>query len=257
MTKRLVAGNWKMNGTVGETRRLLEGISKDLGDLPERTDLLVIPPFTALAEAGRILRERAPAVALGAQNLHPEAKGAFTGEVSGGMLRDLGCAYVLVGHSERRTLFGERGDLLLRKLEAALRDGLIPILCIGENLEERESGRTHAVLEAQLEETLFRLDVEEAEGIVLAYEPVWAIGTGRTATPEQAEEAHAHLRTRVLERWGRDGAHALRILYGGSVTAANAAALMARPGVDGALVGGASLKAGDFLAIARGAAAGA
>ena len=256
MRKRLVAGNWKMNGTLGETRRLLEGISQELGDLPERTDLVVIPPFTALFEAGRILRERAPAVSLGAQNLHPEAKGAFTGEISGGMLRELGCSYVLVGHSERRTLFGEAGDLLLRKLEAALRDGLIPILCIGENLEERESGRTHAVLDTQLEETLFRLEAEEAEGIVLAYEPVWAIGTGRTATPEQAEEAHAHVRTRILERWGKQSAHDLRILYGGSVTAAGAAGLMARPGVDGALVGGASLKAGDFLAIARGAAVG-
>ncbi len=245
-----------MNGTLGETRRLLEGISKDLADLPERTDLLVIPPFTALAEAGRILRERAPAIALGAQDLHAEAKGAFTGEISGGMLRDLGCAYVLVGHSERRTYFAEKGETLLKKLEAALRDGLVPILCIGENLQERESERTHAVLDAQLEETLFRLDAEEAGGVVLAYEPVWAIGTGRTATPEQAEEAHAHLRGRVQTKLGRGAAQAVRILYGGSVTAANAASLMARPGVDGALVGGASLKAEDFLAIARGAALG-
>jgi triosephosphate isomerase (TIM) len=257
LKKRLVAGNWKMNGTLAETRRLLEAISADLKDLPERTDLLVIPPFTALAEAGRLLRERAPAVALGAQNLHPEAKGAFTGEISGAMLRELGCAYVLVGHSERRTLFAERGDTLLRKLLAAMRDGLTPVLCIGENLEERESGRTHAVLDAQLEETYDRLDEEEAAEVVLAYEPVWAIGTGRTATPEQAEEAHAYVRERVRRLRGPEAADALRVLYGGSVTAANAMGLMGRPGVDGALVGGASLKPEDFLAIARAAAQGA
>jgi triosephosphate isomerase (TIM) len=256
VAKPLIAGNWKMNGTLAETRRLLEGISRDLGDIPERANLLVIPPFTAIPEAGRILRERAPAVSLGAQDLHPEAKGAYTGEISGGMLRDLGCDYVLVGHSERRTYFGETGEFLLRKLVAALRDGLIPILCIGENLEQRESGRTEQILDEQLEETYFRLDAEECSEIVLAYEPVWAIGTGRTATPEQAGAAHSHIWGRVEGRQGKKAADALRILYGGSVTAANASGLMALPGVDGALVGGASLKADEFLAIARAAAEG-
>jgi triosephosphate isomerase len=191
--------------------------------------------------------------ALGAQDLHGEDKGAYTGEIAGPMLAELGCRYVLVGHSERRTYFHEAGPVLLGKLRAALRGGLVPILCIGERLEEREAGRTEDVLAAQLEETLFQLGKDEAARVVLAYEPVWAIGTGRNATPEQAEEAHRFLRGRVGGFLDLEGAERCRILYGGSVQGANAASLLARPGVDGALVGGASLKAGEFLSIVQAA----
>jgi triosephosphate isomerase len=244
----LIAGNWKMNATLGEARQLLEGILA--GALPTSADLLVLPPFTALETVARILRETGAAVALGAQDLHWEPRGAFTGEVSGPMLRDLGCRYVLVGHSERRTHFGESGETLRRKLAAALRDDLVPILCVGERRADREAGATESVLRAQLEESLWHMDAEGASRTILAYEPVWAIGTGVNATPEQAEEAHAFVRRRLSERFGEAHARDARILYGGSVTPANAAGLLARPGIDGALVGGASLKARDFLGIA-------
>lgn len=255
MRRPLVAGNWKMNGTLAETRSLLEALTNDADILSaSAVDLLVIPPFTALQTAGEILRADGSRIALGAQDLHWEEKGAFTGEISGGMLRELGCAYVLVGHSERRTQFGEQGAVLRSKVEAGLREGLTPILCVGERLEERESGRTEAVLDSQLDETLFALPSAAARSVVIAYEPVWAIGTGRTATPQQAEDAHRHIRQRISGRIGSDAAGAMRILYGGSVTAANGRDLLSRPGVDGALVGGASLKAAEFAGIVRGAA---
>jgi triosephosphate isomerase len=247
----LIAGNWKMNGTLGDAVALLHGVLEGLGDLPRRVDLLVCPPFTTLAATSDILRAARSPIQVGGQNLHWEERGAYTGEISAAMLADAGARYVLVGHSERRTYFAEKGDTLLRKMRAAMRGKLTPILCIGESLEDREAGRTESVLSFQLEETLLQFSEEESGGVELAYEPVWAIGTGRTATPEQAEEAHGQIRTRIAAAHGAARARATRILYGGSVNAENAASLLRRPGVDGALVGGASLKAADFLAIAR------
>lgn len=255
MGRPLVAGNWKMNGTLTGAAELVRGILQRAGRILTGVDLLVIPPFTALAEVKKLLASARSPVALGAQDLHWEQKGPFTGEISGEMLRESGVAYVLVGHSERRTQFGETGGVLHRKLLAALRASLIPILCVGEDLEQREAGRTDAILEAQLGETLLLLTAEEGERTVLAYEPVWAIGTGRTATPEQAEQAHRHIRGCIAAKHGQRLAGAIRILYGGSVNPENAASLLERPGIDGALVGGASLRAVDFIAIAEAAGA--
>jgi len=255
--RKLIAGNWKMNGTLEETARLLEGIARSAAEIGRRADLLVIPPFTALVDAARFIALSGAPIALGGQDLYWEENGAFTGEVSGKMLLDAGCSHVLVGHSERRALFGERGDVLLKKTEAALREGLIPILCIGEDLVEREEDRTEQVLDAQLAETLFRLPVEDQVKVVLAYEPVWAIGTGRNATDRQVEDTHRHIRARFSAEIGEAAAARVRILYGGSVNRKNAADLLACPGVDGALVGGASLRAEEFLGIAGAAPAGA
>jgi triosephosphate isomerase (TIM) len=249
----LIAGNWKMNGTLRETRALLDEILGEMGELSASVDLLVFPPFTSLAAATDILRASRDAIAVGGQDLHWEGRGAFTGEISAAMLADAGARHVLVGHSERRTYFGETGETLLKKLRAAITGKLTPVLCIGETLEDRESSRTEAVLSAQLEETLLQLAPDEAAAVELAYEPVWAIGTGRTATPEQAEEAHRQIRGRIAAAHGRERASTVRILYGGSVNAENAASLLCREGVNGALVGGASLKAREFLAIARAA----
>ena len=249
----LVAGNWKMNGTLAETRSLLLALINGAGAVVDEVDLLVIPPFTALAEAKELIDSALKHIDLGGQDLHWEEKGAFTGEVSGAMLRDAGCTHVLVGHSERRTLFGEAGELLLKKLTAALHHSLVPILCVGEDLEQRESGSTDQVLDAQLTETILRLPTGEVRETILAYEPVWAIGTGRTATPEQAQEAHRHIREQVAAVHGTEIADRIRILYGGSVNPGNAAGLLQRPGIDGALVGGSSLRAADFLEIARAA----
>lgn len=236
-----------------ERDRLLRGLLLGFEELPVGIDLLVIPPFTALPGATQILAASRGRIMLGAQDLHWEPKGAYTGEVSGAMLREVGCAYVLVGHSERRSYFNEDDLTLCRKLEAALREGLTPILCVGEQLPDREGGRTELVLDQQIDATLLKLGPPEVERLVLAYEPVWAIGTGLTATPEQAEAVHRHLRDRVGSRMGRERAESLQILYGGSVNPGNAADLLEQPDIDGALVGGASLKAADFLAIARAA----
>jgi triosephosphate isomerase len=188
---------------------------------------------------------------LGGQNLHWEDKGAFTGEISGPMLRDAGCAYVVVGHSERRQLFGETDISVNKKVRAALRHGLAPILCVGESLEEREAGKTIGRIGAQLDEALREIGTEEAKKIVLAYEPVWAIGTGRTATSDQAEEVHAFIRGRLEERYGKTAAACAIILYGGSVKPANAYTLYLEKDIDGFLVGGASLEAGSFVRIAE------
>jgi triosephosphate isomerase len=211
-------------------------------------EVVIAPPFTALAALGRALA--GSRVALAAQNVHPEAGGAFTGEVAPGMLRDVGCTLAIVGHSERRALFGETSAFVARKAEACLRHGLRPIVCVGETLEEREAGRTFAVVGAQLAESLAQVPPERAAEVVVAYEPVWAIGTGRTATPELAQEVHAFVRGELRGRFGAAG-DAIRIQYGGSVKPENAAALLAQPDIDGALVGGASLDPGSFARIVR------
>jgi triosephosphate isomerase len=253
LARPLVAGNWKMNGTLAEAADLVHGLLAGSDRLSNAVDLVVIPPFTALVEMKRLLGWAHSAIAVGAQDLHWEQAGAYTGEISAEMLREAGAAYVLVGHSERRTQFGETGDVLLRKLRAALRVSLVPILCIGEDLGQRESGQTEAVLGKQLGETLLHLPAKDARRSVVAYEPVWAIGTGRTATPEQAEEAHRWIREQIAAAFGKRLAGSIRILYGGSVKPGNAGSLLQRPGIDGALVGGCSLRAGDFIGIAEAA----
>ena len=243
MTRRkLIAGNWKMNPpTLAQARELLAGVVAATSGAT--AEVLVIPPapyLAALGDAGH--------VAIGAQNLHPERAGAYTGEVAASMLRDVGVRYVLCGHSERRQLFGEDPRFVGTKVAAAHRDGLTPILCVGETLAERDEDTTEAVIEGQLEAGLVALDNELVAATVIAYEPVWAIGTGRNATPAQAQAVHAFIRKWLTDRIG-GAAAGIRILYGGSVKAQNAAELLAEADVDGALVGGASLDAAGFAAI--------
>jgi triosephosphate isomerase len=243
----LVAGNWKMHLTVPEACKLVRGIL-DAGPELSDADLVLIPPFTALGESAKLLE--GTAVGLGAQDLFWEEKGAFTGEISGPMLRDAGCAYVVVGHSERRKHFGETDSTVNRKTRAAVRSGLKPIVCVGESLEERESGKAAERVESQITEGLRDLGPEEISDVILAYEPVWAIGTGKNATPEQAQEIQAHLRGLLEERYGNPTAECAIILYGGSVKAANSYSLFKERDIDGFLVGGASLDAESFSDIA-------
>ena len=245
--KKFVAGNWKMNMTSSEVAPYLD-IFRMETDKVNNVDIAIIPPFTALTKASEILGGTQK-IRLGAQNMSPEAKGAYTGEISATMLRDLFVRYVLVGHSERRRLFGETDELVHRKVVTALASELRPILCIGETLEERQAGQEKAVLEAQLRGALTGLTSEQLEEIVVAYEPVWAIGTGLTATPAQAQEAHQFIRDYLAQVSGPEIAAKTRILYGGSVTADNARELLFQPDIDGALVGGASLDPRSFAEI--------
>jgi triosephosphate isomerase len=245
MRRPVVAGNWKMHGSRAENASLVEGIAAQLPS-QAAAECIVCPPYTYLYEVGRLVRESS--IALGAQDVCAESHGAYTGEVSAAMLRDVGCTHVIVGHSERRLLFGEHDRLVARKFAAAQSKGLIPILCVGEQLAEREAGRTHDVVSRQLEAVLELTGAEALTNALVAYEPVWAIGTGRNATPEQAQDVHAFIRGRIAARDARIAA-ATRILYGGSVKAGNAAELFAMPDVDGGLIGGASLKAEEFVAI--------
>jgi triosephosphate isomerase len=248
--KKFVAGNWKMYTTAATAKQLAAGVVQGVGK-DDRVSVAVCPPFPYLALVGEVLR--GSPVALGAQNAYPEKEGAFTGEVSPWMLADVGCRYVILGHSERRHKLGETDEFISRKVQAALAAGLRVILCVGETLEERQADRTEAVLAAQLSGSLAGLDAAGLASVVLAYEPVWAIGTGVNATPQQAQEAHAFLRGRVAERFGAAEAGDLLIQYGGSVKPENVASLLHQPDVDGALVGGASLKVDQFLAIVRAA----
>ncbi len=242
----LMVGNWKMHKTAAEAALLMEGLKPTAAAVRD-LEVVVCPPFTALAAVARAVAESP--IGLGAQNLHWEKEGAFTGEVSAPMLAELGCTYVIVGHSERRQHFGETDEIVQRKARAAVAAGLRPIVCIGESLREREAGTALDVLEAQVKGSLRGLSGDS--GIVVAYEPVWAIGTGRTATPVQAQEAHAFLRKLVESLWSPAAAAATRLLYGGSVKPDNARDLMAQPDVDGALVGGASLDPNSFGKIVR------
>jgi triosephosphate isomerase (TIM) len=248
---RLVAGNWKMNRTTREAAVLARELVETFRAAPATT-IAICPPFTALEAVAGILR--GTPLLLGGQNLHAEASGAFTGEVSGPMLADLGCRFAIVGHSERRHGMGEDDAAVAKKLRAARRDGLTPIVCVGETLEEREGSRTADVLVRQIHAAYDGLDVDAAASTVVAYEPVWAIGTGRVATPDQAREAHQLIRA-TLDRVVQAGSGERQcILYGGSVNAGNASALFAEADVDGALVGGASLDAAGFRKIAVAAA---
>lgn len=241
----LVAGNWKMHGSRAENAALVSAILDGWPGIAA-VDAAICPPFVYLNEVGRLLRDSR--IALGAQSVCAEAVGAFTGEVSASMLKDTGCTYVIVGHSERRALYHEDDVLVARKCLAAQSQGLIPILCVGETLEEREKGSTFDVIKRQLGAVIQLLGVDALARAVIAYEPVWAIGTGKTATPEQAQEVHAFIRADVA-RLSDTIAGRLQILYGGSVKASNARELFSMPDVDGGLIGGASLKADEFLKI--------
>lgn len=248
MRRRLVIGNWKMNGSRVAAAELVNALKEALPS-GLQAEVAVCPPFVYLSQVEALLR--GTAIALGAQNLSAEAQGAFTGEVSAQMLQDSGCRYVLVGHSERRALYGEDDALVVRKVEAALGSGLVPVVCVGESLAQRDAGATLEVIAAQVDAVLARVAPAALSKVVWAYEPVWAIGTGRTATPEQVQEVHAFVRGQ-LRSAGEVVAQA-SILYGGSVKADNAAQLFAQPDVDGGLVGGASLNAAEFSAICRAA----
>ena len=237
-----------MNKTASEAARFVRELTTAL-PRDQAVEIVVAPPFTAL-ESVRAALGATSYIGLGAQNMHWETQGAFTGEVSGPMLRDLGCTYVLIGHSERRTLFGERDEDIHRKVLAALANGLRPIVCVGESLDQREAGRTEAVVTGQIDAGLAELNTKQLDAVTIAYEPVWAIGTGRAATTEQAAAVHRVIRARVGARWKPDTAARLRILYGGSVTPQNAASLLDEPDIDGALVGGACLKTESFATIA-------
>jgi triosephosphate isomerase (TIM) len=249
MRGRLVAGNWKMHGSLAANQRLLEAVKSYAATRPS-VDIAVCVPFPYLAQAAAMLA--GTSVALGAQNVSEHDSGAYTGEVSGAMLRELDCRFVIIGHSERRTHYGERDALVAAKFAAAQRVGLIPILCIGETLAEREEGTTEVVLSRQLRAVMDAAGVAALRDAVLAYEPVWAIGTGRTATPDQAHRAHAYIRGLISERDSGVAAE-IRVLYGGSVKPSNAKELFTMPDVDGGLIGGASLVADDFVAICRAA----
>jgi triosephosphate isomerase len=250
MREKFVAGNWKMYTTTATAKTLAAAVVEGLG-AEKRVHVAVCPPTPYLAEVAAVLR--GSAVELGAQNCYPEKEGAFTGEVSPVMLADVGCRWVILGHSERRHKLGETDAFINRKVHAALAAGLHVILCLGETLDERKADRTEAVLDSQLTGSLAGLDAAALRRVVLAYEPVWAIGTGVNATPEQAQQAHAYIRGRIAERFGEEAAIALPIQYGGSMKPENAAALLHQPDVDGGLIGGASLNAGQFLAIVRAA----
>lgn len=252
---RLVAGNWKMHKTPAEgaalAREFVALLSAD--PLPRACEVAICPPFTALSMVGEALR--GAVVSLGAQNMHAETHGALTGEISGPMLVSLGCRFVILGHSERRHLMGETDEQVAKKLRAALRDGLTPIVCVGEQLAERESDRTAEVLVRQIAAAYAGLDADTAKSTVIAYEPVWAIGTGKVASPEQARDAHRVVRSTLDHVVGPGTGAAVAILYGGSVNAGNAATLFAEDDIDGALVGGAALEAAGFWKIVAAASA--
>jgi len=244
----LICGNWKMFKTLAATRTLLAELRKRVDSLPG-VEITVAPPFTALAAAAESLT--GSRIGFGAQNMHDAEEGAYTGEISPVMLTDLGASFVILGHSERRALFSETDQGVSRKLRAALAYDLIPYVCCGETQKQRQSGETEQVVNAQLRTALDGLPSQQAKQLVIAYEPVWAIGTGLTATPEQAQSVHAAIRGLLRDLFGGDVSEAIRILYGGSVKPANAAELLSQPDIDGALVGGASLDAASFAGIAE------
>ena len=249
MRRHLIVGNWKMNKTASEAVAFIRDLRERV-PASTHADVVIAPPFTALESARNALGP-SPWISLGAQDLHWEEQGAFTGEISAPMLRDLGCRYVIVGHSERRTLFGERDEAIQKKVQTALKHGLSPILCVGESLTDREAGHTESVVTAQISISLTGLTRGDLANVTIAYEPVWAIGTGRAATTEQAVAVHRSIRLFVETGWNRETAAAIRILYGGSVTPQNVESLLASDAIDGALVGGACLNPNSFATILR------
>jgi triosephosphate isomerase len=251
MRKKIVAANWKMNMTQAESVRFVQSLLLDLGDITD-VEVVIVPPFTAIAKVMEALGA-SQSIKVGAQNMHWEPNGAFTGEISSALLRDLLVRYVVLGHSERRSLFGETDEIVNRKVRAAHEATLRPIVCVGETLEQRDKGNVEKILSIQLRGSLKELNEKELQETVIAYEPVWAIGTGRNATPEQAQQAHAFLRHTLREMSDKATADRIRIQYGGSVKPENAQVLMAQPDIDGALVGGASLDPRSFAQIVKAA----
>ncbi len=249
MRNKIIAGNWKMFNDITETQNLITKLISGLSGLTLKCEVVICPPYTSLSEAGNLIKNSI--VKLGAQNMYFEENGAFTGEVSASMLKSVGCEYVILGHSERRTIFGENDQLINKKIIKALNSGLKPIFCIGETLSERENGITFEVIKRQVTEGLKNISSIELSKLVIAYEPVWAIGTGKTATPGQAQDVHAFIRTLIRDLYSPDEAHKIVIQYGGSVKPDNAAELLKQPDIDGALVGGACLKADSFIEIIR------
>lgn len=248
MRRPIIAGNWKMNKTVAEAADLVRQLKALVGDIRE-VDIVVAPTFTALYAVSREIE--GSNIALAAQDVFWETSGAYTGEISPTMLRDVGCRYVIIGHSERRQYFGETNESVLKKIKASLAVGLHPILCVGEALEERETGKTFEVVKNQIFQCLEGFSREEMDKITIAYEPIWAIGTGKTATPQQAEEVHAFIREQLGSITHPQVSEAMKIQYGGSVNPDNIGDLMAQPNIDGALVGGASLTADSFSRIVK------
>jgi triosephosphate isomerase len=251
MRQKFVCGNWKMHGTLEETRSLIQGILSQWETEYAAVEVAICPPYTVLMEAQRLLQ--GSPIQLGAQNAHHESRGAYTGEVSLVMLADLGVSYVIIGHSERRAIFKETDAFINQKLQAAIEVGLRPILCIGETLDEREKNVTEKVLAKQLEESLENISSDQLSKVTIAYEPVWAIGTGKTATPTQAQDAHGFIRQKLAEMYDPASAEKSRIQYGGSVKPENALELFSLPDVDGGLIGGAALSAKSFMAIVEAA----
>lgn len=249
MRKRIVAGNWKMNTNITEGVELTKQILNKISSLPKDVELILIPPFTHISEV--VKQTSGTAIKVGAQNCAEWAKGAYTGEVSASMISSIGATHVIIGHSERREFFKEDNRLLSRKIIEALNHNLTPIYCCGEKLEQRESCKFFEVIEQQIIESLFDLTKDQIQKIVIAYEPVWAIGTGRNATAEQAQEIHEFIRTTLAKKFGKEIADSISILYGGSCKPSNAVEIFAKSDVDGGLIGGASLVADDFIAIAK------
>jgi len=247
MRKKIVAGNWKMNKTLQEGIALAQEVEKMASGVPGEVELIIAPPFIHLTEVKKLLGR----VKLGAQNCASEASGAFTGEVSASMLASAEVQYVIIGHSERRSYYGETNSIINKKVRLALQNHLNPIFCCGEVLSEREKGKHFDVVKEQLEEGLFNLSPDEFGKVIIAYEPVWAIGTGVNATPAQAQEMHQYIRSLIARKYGETVANNTSILYGGSCKPSNAGELFANPDVDGGLIGGASLKADDFIGIAK------
>ncbi len=248
MRKIMIAGNWKLNKKTAEAIALANGLKRQLYDVNE-VDILICPVFTVLADVKEVVAETN--VRLGAQDVYWEEEGAFTGEVSAPMLKDVGAEFVIIGHSERRQYFGETDETVNKKIKAALGAGLTPVVCVGENLEQREGNQTMEVIRGQCEQSLAGLSPDQMGRLIIAYEPVWAIGTGKTATADQAQEAHQFIRELLVKMADKETASGIRILYGGSVKPDNAAELVGRPDIDGALVGGASLKEDSFVRIVQ------
>ncbi|MFA7288865.1 MAG: triose-phosphate isomerase [Melioribacteraceae bacterium] len=249
MRNKVIAGNWKMNNSIEESVKLISELKQGLTETDAK--VIICPPFTSLETANALVK--GSSIELGAQNMHNETSGAFTGEISAAMLKSVGCKYVILGHSERRAIFGESNEFINKKVHKALSENLVPILCVGESLDERENNITKDVVKKQLLIGLDSVSAEQAEGIIVAYEPVWAIGTGKTASPAQAQEVHEFIRSLLAEKYGIETSEKVIIQYGGSVKPDNASELLSQKDIDGALVGGACLKADSFLGIIKAA----
>uniref|UniRef100_A0A7V2ZMM4 Triosephosphate isomerase n=1 Tax=Ignavibacterium album TaxID=591197 RepID=A0A7V2ZMM4_9BACT len=247
MRKKIIAGNWKMNNDLQQSISLIEELKSKLQNKTLNCEVIICPPFTSLTEAKKLIE--GSVIKLGAQNMYYEDSGAFTGEISAAMLKSVGCEYVILGHSERRTIFGERDEMINKKIRKAISEKLKPIFCVGETLEEREKDVTEKVIKKQIEKGLKDITPDEILDVIIAYEPVWAIGTGKTATPQQAQEVHHFIRKLLANMYSKDFANLITIQYGGSVKPENARELLSQKDIDGALVGGACLKADSFIGI--------